>query len=45
MTIEAARVELEKLLRGVDTDDLRKQLDARTEIRTQVADIADRFNF
>jgi hypothetical protein len=45
MTIEAARVELEKLLRSVDTDDLRKQVDARTEIRTQVADIVDRFNF
>lgn len=45
MTIEAARVELEKLLRSVDTEDLRKQVDARTEIRTQVADIVDRFNF
>lgn len=45
MTIEAARVELEKLLRSVDTDDLRKQVDARTEIRTQVAEIVDRFNF
>ena len=45
MTIEAARVELEKLLRSVDTDDLRKQVDARTEIRTQVSDIVDRFNF
>ena len=45
ITIEAARVELEKLLRSVDTDDLRKQVDARTEIRTQVADIVDRFNF
>jgi len=45
ITIEAARVELEKLLRSVDTEDLRKQVDARTEIRTQVADIVDRFNF
>jgi hypothetical protein len=45
MTIEAARMELEKLLRSVDTEDLRKQVDARTEIRTQVADIVDRFNF
>jgi len=45
MTIEAARMELEKLLRSVDAEDLRKQVDARTEIRTQVADIVDRFNF
>jgi hypothetical protein len=45
ITIEAARVELEKLLRSVDADDLRKQVDARTEIRSQVADIVDRFNF
>ena len=45
MTIEAARVELEKLLRTVDPDDLRKNLDARTEVRAQVAEIVDRFNF
>jgi hypothetical protein len=45
ITIEAARVELEKLLRSVDADDLRKQVDARTEIRSQVAEIVDRFNF
>jgi len=45
MTIEAARLELEKLLRTVDAEELRKNLDARTEIRAQVAEIVDRFNF
>ena len=45
MTIEAARLELEKLLRTVDAKELRKNLDARTEIRAQVAEIVDRFNF
>jgi hypothetical protein len=45
ITIEAARVELERLLRTVDAEDLRKNVEARTEIRAQVADIVDRFNF
>lgn len=45
MTLEAARVELERVLKSVTPDDLRKHNDARTEIRTQVADILDRFNF
>lgn len=45
ITIEAARVELERLLRTVDAEDLRKNVDARTEVRAQVAEIVDRFNF
>lgn len=43
--LEAARVKLEKVLRNVDVDDLRKHDDARTEVRTQVAEIMDKFNF
>lgn len=45
ITIEAARVELERLLRTVDAEDLRKNIEARTEIRAQVAEIVDRFSF
>ena len=43
--LESARAQLEKLLRTVDTTDLRKHDSARVEIRTQVADIIDKFNF
>jgi hypothetical protein len=43
--LEAARTELERVLRGVDVDDLRKHDSARVEVRTQVAEIMDKFNF
>ena len=43
--LEAARAKLESVLRSVDVDDLRKHDDARTEVRTQVAEIMDKFNF
>jgi len=43
--LEAARVKLESVLRSVDVDDLRKHDDARKEVRTQVAEIMDKFNF
>jgi hypothetical protein len=32
-------------LRTVDVDDLRKHDSARVEVRTQVAEIMDKFNF
>ena len=43
--LEAARAKLESVLRSVDVSDLRKHDDARTEVRTQVAEIMDKFNF
>lgn len=43
--LEAARAKLESLLNTVDIDDLRKHDSARTEVRTQVAEIMDKFNF
>lgn len=43
--LEAARAKLESVLRSVDVDDLRKHDGARTEVRTQVAEIMDKFNF
>jgi len=43
--LEAARAKLESVLRSVDVEDLRKHDDARTEVRTQVADILDKFSF
>jgi hypothetical protein len=43
--LEKARVQLESLLRTVDVDDLRKHDSARVEVRTQVAEIIDKFNF
>jgi hypothetical protein len=43
--LEAARAKLESLLRSVDVTDLRKHDGARTEVRTQVAEIMDKFNF
>jgi len=43
--LEAARIKLEKVLRSVDVDDLRKHDGARTEVRTQVAEIMDKFKF
>jgi hypothetical protein len=43
--LEQARVELAKLLSTVDTDDLRKHNSARAEVRTQVAEISQLFNF
>jgi hypothetical protein len=45
LQLEAARVEVERVLKSVTPDDLRQHNDARTEVRTQVADILDRFNF
>ena len=44
-TLEKARADLARLLSTVDTDDLRKHDSARTEVRTQVAEIAQLFNF
>jgi hypothetical protein len=43
--LESARAKLESLLRTVDVDDLRKHDSARVEVRTQVAEIIDKFNF
>jgi hypothetical protein len=43
--LEAARAKLESLLRTVDVEDLRKHDSARVEVRSQVADIMDKFNF
>ena len=43
--LEAARAKLESVLRSVDVDDLRKHDGARVEVRTQVAEIMDKFNF
>lgn len=43
--LESARAKLESLLRTVDVDDLRKHDSARVEVRTQVAEIMDKFNF
>jgi len=43
--LEKARATLERLLRTVDVDDLRKHDSARVEVRTQVAEIMDKFNF
>jgi hypothetical protein len=43
--LEQARAKLEAVLRSVDADDLRKHDSARVEVRTQVADIMDKFNF
>ena len=44
-SLEAARAKLESVLRSVDVSDLRKHDSARTEVRTQVAEIMDKFNF
>jgi hypothetical protein len=43
--LEKARAQLESLLRSVDVDDLRKHDSARTEVRAQVADIMNKFDF
>lgn len=43
--IEGARTALKSLLATVDIKDLRKQADARTEIRAQVEEIKSRFDF
>jgi len=43
--LEKARKQLESLLRSVDPADLRKHDSARVEVRTQVAEIMDKFNF
>jgi hypothetical protein len=43
--LESARAKLESLLRTVDVDDLRKHDSARVEVRTQVAEIINKFNF
>ena len=43
--LEKARATLESVLRTVDVDDLRKHDSARVEVRTQVAEIMDKFKF
>lgn len=43
--LESARAKLESVLRSVDVADLRKHDGARLEVRTQVAEIMDKFNF
>lgn len=43
--LESARAKLESVLNGVDVDDLRKHDSARVEVRAQVAEIMDKFNF
>ena len=43
--IEGARMELKALLNQFDVQDLRKDSNARTEMRMQVADIMDKFAF
>lgn len=43
--IEGARMELKALLTQFDIQDLRKQPEARTEMRAQVAEIMDKFAF
>lgn len=43
--LEGARIKLESVLRGIDVADLRKHDSARVEVRTQVAEIMDKFNF
>ena len=43
--LEKARATLENVLRTVDVDDLRKHDSARVEVRTQVAEIMDKFKF
>jgi hypothetical protein len=43
--LESARAKLESLLRSVDVGDLRKHDSARVEVRTQVAEIINKFNF
>ena len=43
--IEGARMELKALLNQFDIKDLRKMPEARTEMRTQVAEIMDKFAF
>lgn len=44
-SLETARSKLEAVLRSVDADDLRKHDSARVEVRTQVSEIMDKFNF
>lgn len=44
-TLEKARADLARLLATVDADDLRKHDSARTEVRAQVAEISQLFNF
>lgn len=43
--LEKARADLARLLATVDADDLRKHDSARTEVRAQVAEISQLFNF
>ena len=43
--LEKASATLESVLRTVDVDDLRKHDSARVDVRTQVAEIMDKFNF
>jgi len=45
LQLEAARVEVERVLKSVTPDDLREHNDARTEVRSQVSEILDRFKF
>jgi hypothetical protein len=43
--LEHARVELERTINSVDIDDLRKDVEARKEIKTRVDELLDKFNF
>jgi hypothetical protein len=43
--IEQARKALKKAISGIDIKDLRKDMGARTEVKSQVDDILNKFNF
>jgi len=43
--LEQARIELEQCLTSVDMSDLRKDVNARREIKARVDDLLDKFNF
>jgi hypothetical protein len=43
--LEDARKALKKAINGIDIKDLRKDVGARTEVKTQVDDILSKFNF
>jgi hypothetical protein len=44
-TIEEARKALKKAIGGIDIKDLRKDVGARTDVKTQVDDILSKFSF
>ena len=43
--VESARAGLAKILSGVEPDDLRKNMEIRTDVRTQVNDLLSKFDF